>query len=163
VLRGYVGIDATIDDYDYRIVNTHLEVKDPPIPPFFQDAQALELLTVLAATPADKTLIVLGDINSSPDDPASSPYGQFTSLGYVDAWTLRPGNVPGSSCCQLADLSNKQSTLDQRIDMVFSDKVPEMVKKARVLGDTVSSKTRPPGLGLWSSDHGAVAAELQFN
>ncbi|TNF99448.1 MAG: hypothetical protein EP297_05550 [Gammaproteobacteria bacterium] len=163
VLRGYVGVDATIGDYDYRIVDTHLEVKDPPIPPVFQNAQATELLTVLAATPANKTLIILGDINSSPDDPDSSPYGQFTSLGYTDAWTLRPGGVTGASCCQLADLSNKKSIFDQRIDMVFSGDVPAMVKQARVLGDKVSSKTHPPGLGLWPSDHGAVAAELQFH
>lgn len=162
VLRGYVGIDATIGDDEYRIVNTHLEVKDPPVPPLFQNAQALELLTVLAATSADKKLVVLGDINSSPEDPASSPYGQFTALGYTDAWTLRPGNLPGASCCQLADLSNKQSALDQRIDMVFSSIMPASVKQARVLGDEVSSKTHPPGLGLWSSDHGAIAAELHF-
>jgi hypothetical protein len=63
VLRGYVGVDAVVGDYDYRVINTHLEVKDSPIPPFFQNAQALELLTVLAATPSNKTLIVLGDIN----------------------------------------------------------------------------------------------------
>jgi hypothetical protein len=162
VLRGYVGIDATVSDDAYRIVNTHLEVKDPPIPPFFQDAQALELLTVLAATPSDKTLVVLGDINSSPDDPDSSPYGQFTSLGYTDAWTLRPGGKSGNTCCQLAELSNKKSALDQRIDMVFLGEVPQKVKKARVLGNKMSSKTRPPGMGLWSSDHGAVAAKLHF-
>ena len=162
VLRGYVGIDATIGDDEYRIVNTHLEVKDDPIPPAFQNAQAVELLTVLGATPAGKNLIVLGDINSSPDDPASSPYGQFTALGYTDAWTLRPGNLPGASCCQLADLSNKKSALDQRIDMVFSNILPATVKQVRVLGGKVSSKTHPPGLGLWSSDHGAVAAELHF-
>lgn len=41
VLRGYVGVDATVGDSDYRIVTTHLEVKDPPIPPVFQNAQAL--------------------------------------------------------------------------------------------------------------------------
>jgi hypothetical protein len=162
VLRGYVGIDATVGSDDYRIVNTHLEVKDFPIPSLFQDAQALELLTVLGATPSDKTLVVLGDINSSLDDPLTSPYGQFTSLGYTDAWTLRPGDKPGSTCCQLADLSNKKSALNQRIDIVFLGELPQKVKKARVLGNKVSSKTRPPGLGLWSSDHGAVAAKLHF-
>jgi hypothetical protein len=162
VLRGYVGVDAAVGDYDFRVINTHLEVKDSPIPPFFQDAQALELLTVLAATPSNRTLIVLGDINSSPDDPVSSPYGQFTTLGYTDAWTLRPGNATGASCCQLADLSNKKSTLNQRIDMVFTGELPAKVKQARVLGDKVSSKTSPRGLGLWPSDHGAVAMELQF-
>ena len=39
---------------------------------------------------------------------------------------------------------------------------PWEVKQARVEGDTVNTKTRPPGRGLWASDHGSVAATLQF-
>jgi len=46
--------------------------------------------------------------------------------------------------------------------VIFSTEVPNKVKKARVLGAKVSSKTSPPGHGLWPSDHGSVAAELEF-
>jgi hypothetical protein len=52
--------------------------------------------------------------------------------------------------------------LYERIDMIFSLDVPSDVKKARVVGATVSDKTPPPGLGLWPSDHGSVTADLQF-
>ena len=164
VVRGYVGVDATVDGIGYRVVNTHLEVKDPPIPALIQSAQAQELIEVLAVTtPIDKSLIVLGDINSSPDEPLPSPYAQFAEIGgYTDAWTLRPGNVAGFGCCQSEDLSNRKSALDERIDMVLAREIPLQVKQARVLGDKVSSKTHPPGQGLWPSDHGAVATELQF-
>jgi hypothetical protein len=67
--RGYVGVDATVGGERYRLVNTHLEVKDPPIPPEFQCAQAVELLGVLAAVSQDGVpLLVAGDFNSGPDD-----------------------------------------------------------------------------------------------
>ncbi len=169
VERGFVAVDATVDGKAYRFVNTHLEEKHPdtaaaPV----QAAQAMELLQVLAATtPPDRALVVVGDTNSSPVDPLifgsiPTPYMQFAAAGYHDAWTLRPGKVPGLSCCQLADLSNHRSVLSERVDMLFSLDVPTDVKQARVVGATVSDKTPPPGLGLWPSDHGAVTAELQF-
>jgi len=180
--RGYVGVDVTVDEKDYRFVNTHLEVQRPsdnPLSPFIQAAQSAELIGVLgASTPPTKSLIVVGDINSSPDDPfiplppntlpppfdqgIIPPYTQFLGSGYTDAWDLRPGAVPGYTCCQDDDLLNHQSEHDERIDVIFSWEVPSNVKKARVLGARVSDKTSPPGHGLWPSDHGSVAAELQF-
>jgi hypothetical protein len=162
--RGYVGVDVTVAGTDYRVVNTHLEVKDPPIPPDFQNAQAAELIGTLAATtPANKGLVVVGDINSSPVDPPNAPYGQFLEGGYTDVWTLRPGSLPGLTCCQLADLSNHKSILYERDDMIFSLDALAGVKQPRVLGDVVSAKTPPHGRGLWPSDHGAVAATLKFD
>jgi len=168
--RGFVAVDATVDGNAYRFVNTHLEQKDPtnPFLSLFQAAQAMELIQVLqGTTPADRSLIVVGDINSSPVDPlilgsVPTPYQQFLGAGFTDAWTLRPGKLPGLTCCQLEDLSNHKSVLYERIDMIFSLDPSEKVKQARVVGATVSDKTPPPGRGLWPSDHGAVTAELQF-
>jgi endonuclease/exonuclease/phosphatase family metal-dependent hydrolase len=171
--RGWVGVDVTIDAKAYRIVDTHLEVQNPdpsnPLSPAVQAAQAQELITVLGlSTPPGRSLIVVGDINSSPEDPILTspflivpPYTQFVGSGYTDAWDLRPGAVPGYSCCQLSDLSNHQSILDERIDTIFSTEVPTMVNKARTLGDRVSDKSGP--FDLWPSDHATVAAELEFD
>jgi endonuclease/exonuclease/phosphatase family metal-dependent hydrolase len=161
--RGYVGVDVTVGGKDYRVVNTHLEVKDPPVPPVIQAAQAQELIAALAATtPPDRSLVVLGDINSSPEDPPGAPYSQFVQSGYTDAWTLRPGKVPGLTCCQRGNLSNHTSILYERVDMIFTMESPAKVKHARVLGDVVATKTPPPGQGLWASDHGSVAAAIEF-
>ncbi len=171
--RGWVGVDITLDGKDYRFVDTHLEVRFPDGTPPSQAAQvfqALQLVATLGATtPPGRELIVVGDINSSPDDPSvtglfgfDTPYFQLIGAGYTDAWDLRPEDVPGFSCCQLSDLSNHQSIHDERIDVIFSAGVPEKVKKARVLGDKVSDKTGPPP-DLWPSDHGSVAAQLQFD
>jgi hypothetical protein len=50
----------------------------------------------------------------------TSPDGRFRAPGYSAAWTLRPGHVEGATCCQHSDLSNRQSRLAERIDVVFS-------------------------------------------
>lgn len=170
VERGFVAVDATVNGKAYRVVNTHLEETDPNRPElmFFQSMQAMELLGILPVTPSqDQALIVVGDFNSSPEDAPLSPslptpYAQFIEAGYNDAWALRPGHLAGYTCCQGPDLLNRQSLLSQRIDMLFSLEYPTKVRRAQVVGDTVSAKTHPPGRGLWPSDHGAVIADLQF-
>ena len=179
--RGFVGVDIAFDGKDYRFVDTHLEVQRPDgtdLSSIVQAAQAQELIATLdATTPPGRSLIVVGDINSSPDDelifvpqpPPPNfppvivpPYTQLVESGYTDSWTLRPGSLPGYTCCQDEDLSNQSSDHRERIDTIFSLEVPSNVKKARVLGSRVSDKTPPAGLGLWPSDHGVVAAELRF-
>lgn len=173
VERGFVGIDATVDGRAYRFINTHLEQKFTGSPELllFQAFQAMELIGILQfTTPPGVSLLVVGDTNSSPTDlpipfdggMVPTPYQQFVAAGYGDTWTLRPGAVPGMTCCQAGDLSNHKSALYERVDMLFSLEPPVGVKQARVVGATVSDKTRPPGRGLWPSDHGAVIAELEF-
>lgn len=175
ILRGFVGVDTTVNGQDYRIVNTHLEVRDlvpgNPASRYFQAAQAAELVATLAfTTPDTRRLLVLGDMNSAPEDqpvPAPvgdivPPYMQFATAGYTDAWTMRPGAVPGVTCCQAEDLANRKSALYERIDLIWSLQPPAKVKQARVVGANVSDRTPPAGLGIWPSDHGGVAADLQF-
>ncbi len=182
VPRGFVGVDTAIDGRNYRLVTTHPEIQHPdptnPASQFFQAAQAFELLQILLnTTPLDRSLIVLGDMNSDPaeaDIPGPlplpvpfnagivTPYHQFVEAGFTDIWEFRPGNAPGATCCQAEDLSNRRSALDQRIDMIFSLDVPEKVKQVRVVGDKASDKTRPPGPRLWPSDHATLTGELQF-
>jgi hypothetical protein len=182
VLHGFVAVDTTIDGKDYRLVTTHLEVQYPdptnPASQFFQAAQAAELLQILLnTTPLDRSLIVVGDMNSDPADPdipgplplpppfnsgIVTPYHQFVYQGFNDVWELRPGNPPGDTCCRVEDLSNRLSTLYERVDMIFSLEVPAKVKKVRVLGDNASDKTPAPGIRLWPSDHAGLTGEIQF-
>lgn len=179
--RGFVAVDATVRDKDYRFVTTHLDVLEPapgnPLSRFFQAAQAAELIgTLELTTPPGLLLIVVGDMNSSPehepvpgplplpepfDQGIFPPYMQFVDAGYTDIWTLRPGAVPGFTCCQDADLSNKRSKLSERVDMIFPLERPASVKQARVVGAHASDKTLPPGPRLWPSDHGGVVAGLR--
>lgn len=166
VERGYIAVDVTVNGRDYRFVNTHLEVRDAPIPAFIQSAQMSELLGQVMPTAASRTLIVVGDFNSDPGeaaDPLPTPYAQATvGAGLFDGWLLRPGSVAGLTCCQAENLANLPSWLSQRIDHVFLREMPYRVQDARVLGVTANYRLAPAGRGLWPSDHGAVAMKLFY-
>jgi hypothetical protein len=187
--RGFVGVDATVDTVRYRFVNTHLETRleefgEPGR--YFQSAQAAELLQfMLVYLPPEpgRKLLLVGDMNSDPRDEvfpsvppgfppivAVPPYQQLTALAsFTDIWTKRPGAMTGKgaplvgfSCCQAEDLLNRKSELYERVDLIFSLAPPRKVQDARLLGESVSDKTPPPGRGLWPSDHASVAARLQY-
>jgi endonuclease/exonuclease/phosphatase family metal-dependent hydrolase len=179
--RGFVGVDATVGSKHYRFVNTHPEIREP-VSRDIQCAQAAELIATLeaATTTPGVFSILVGDLNSSPDDvpvavnpqlnlpePCSPaevvpPYQQLVSAGYTDVWTLRRPPDPGFTCCQAPDLLNRRSTLDERIDFIFSAEAPAKVRQTRVVGDRVSDKTPPPPPRLWPSDHAGVVAALRF-
>ncbi len=178
--RGFVGVDAIVNGQDYRFVNTHLEVQSPSPDPdssLIQAFQATQLVTTLSlTTPPGIELLVVGDINSSPVDPpflssyglAYPPYQQLAngtdlfdfpiSFPYTDIWTMRPGKPKGFTCCEAADLSNAESMLYERIDVIFSLMPPVRVK-ANVLNNNPEDKTPS---GLWPSDHATVVGRL-FN
>lgn len=178
--RGYVGVDVIVDGASYRFINTHLEVKvlgGDPASAAIQAVQASELWGAILTNfnPAQR-LIVTGDFNSSPADPAlpfpggflQRPYQQFTNgtlfrgeplfLRLTDTWTQRPGDPDGFTCCELADLSNAVSQHDERIDVVFAFPAPTSVK-ANVLDARADDKTPS---GHWPSDHASVSAELAY-
>lgn len=180
VERGFVAVDATVDGKHYRFVNTHLEVYQPdpanPVSRFFQAAQAGELIQTLAlTTPPGRSLIVAGDINSSPDHAGVTgplplptpfdagivtPYMQFAFNGYVDIWTAQAEPGDGFTCCQLTDLSNSVSLLNERIDMIFARDLPLAITDVEIVGDRAKDKTSDPA--FWPSDHASLMAEIQF-
>lgn len=182
IQRGYVGVDATVNGMDYRFVNTHLEVQYPAPSqdaPLIQAAQATELIATLSAfpLPAKTKLMIAGDINSNPLSQvfqtsggwmAYPPYKQL-EMGvdiqgnpffapYTDIWPLRPGKSPGLTCCQVADLSNDDSVLYERIDVVFTLQEPDRVK-ANVLDNEPEDKTLS---GLWPSDHAGMVGRIRY-
>jgi exonuclease III len=125
--------------------------------------ELINAISVAASNdPPPGPVIVVGDINSSPEDPDDipdfqPPYMQFESAGYVDAWTLRPGKPKGFTCCFDEDLSIP-ADLYERIDVIFSYETPSRVK-ANVLGNDEADQTAS---GLWPSDHAGVAARIKF-
>jgi len=162
-LRGYVAVDAKVKGRKYRFVNTHLEVWFAEAN--IQGAQAFELATALASE--TKPIILVGDFNSSPEDLPSElpPYWIMRAAGYVDTWMRRVGRPdPGFTCCQSEFLTNEDSWLDERIDLVFVRNDTDFPAfrdlgpvKARVVGARQRDKTPS---GLWPSDHAGVAAKL---
>ena len=168
--RGLVAIDAWVDSFPVRFVNTHLEVRE--VGPFglLQATQAFELTQILAALNSVSLnslrapIIVVGDFNSDPRDPVLAgpivpPYLQLTAAGFVDAWTQhRPGNPDGYTCCQEENLLNRKSVLYERVDLIFSSAEPEKVK-VHLVGDKIPDKAPS---GLWPSDHAGVGGRMEF-
>ena len=117
--------------------------------------------------------IVVGDFNSDPRDvveiPGIVPPYQIFAADHTDVWTRRPGASTGQgaplmglTCCQDEDLGNFKSAMYERVDLIFSLGLPKKVQNARVLGDSVSEKTRPISMGVWPSDHASVATKLTY-
>jgi hypothetical protein len=164
--RGFVAVDAMAGNGHVRFVNTHLELSakdlDPtnPLASIFQSAQAFELISILAGfpNPLNVPIIVVGDINSSPQDQTVTvgpyvivpPYSQFASAGYTDAWTLRLGDPIGFTCCQDENLLNLYSNLYERVDVTFTNELPVGMVKVNTVGNDEADKTPS---GLWPSDH----------
>ncbi len=173
--RGFVAVDAVIGGTLVRFVDTHLEEPgrelDPtnPLASIFQSAQAYELVSILAGfpNPLGAKIVVVGDINSTPLDQVLivgpytivPPYMQLAGAGYTDAWTLRPGDPPGFTCCQAENLLNLDSILADRRDVTFSREMPYGMVKANLVGNEETDKTPS---GLWPSDHAGVVTRLEF-
>jgi endonuclease/exonuclease/phosphatase family metal-dependent hydrolase len=171
--RGWVGVDVSVNGRAYRIVNTHVE--EPDIEPetgdlsrTFQAFQTTELITMLRQSePTGRTVIVLGDLASRPEDEAIligtlavvPPHHQLRTNGFNDAVALDPDRpVPGNTCCQAANLRNKKSQLARRVDHIFVSATPVQVH-TDVLGDSPLERLL---LKRWPSDHGTVYARLRF-
>jgi Endonuclease/Exonuclease/phosphatase family len=169
VERGFVGVDATVRGKKYRFVNTHLEERQPDpnneMSAILQSLQAAELVgTLLYTTPHDRTLILLGDFNSSPEDiPLDGiipPYQIIASAGFADVWYKNPLsllNPDGLTCCEFADLSNTRSAHYERIDIIYV-KNTSFIPLAFVTGQVpIFPLSLPPN---WASDHGGVFGTL---
>lgn len=172
IQRGFVGVDVTVNGRAFRVVDTHLEVPDidptNPLSAAIQAAQAQELTGILAATsPPDRTLVVVGDINSSPEDVITDvggftivpPYLQLAAAGFTDSFVVDPRVRDGFTCCQAEDLRNAQSQLSERIDVIVSRERPVSARD-EVVGSRQIERT--PITRLWPSDHAGVVARLQF-
>ena len=131
ITRTFQGVDVNVGGQVYRVVNTHVEDRQPdpsnPSSRIIQSLQAVELAATLrATTPTNRTLIALGDYNSSPLDTAVGgivpPYLIMSAAGFLDSWntnTLAFLDLEGFTCCENADLANRKSVATERIDLVF--------------------------------------------
>jgi endonuclease/exonuclease/phosphatase family metal-dependent hydrolase len=153
IKRGYVGADLTIFGQAFRVVSTHPEPRTPVKE--IQEAQVAELLQDLSTTTLP--VVVAGDFNSQPNDPANSPWDQMTRAGFTDLWTARIGRPEqGATCCHAPDLRDATSRLDRRLDYVWikadaQRRVGPVVMT--VFGDEAKERTAS---GLWPSDHGGL-------
>lgn len=162
--RGFVASTVTVRGRQYRIVNVHLETGGKPPFTLIQAAQMQELLAHLNSE--SLPTILLGDFNSAPTDPATQPYHQARSSGFVDLWDRAHPFSSGYTCCQDPELDNSSSKLSARIDHIFvrnnlNGALPfSLIGLARV--ERLGYQVTQEGLALWPSDHAGVAAQLKL-
>ncbi|MFV1997810.1 MAG: endonuclease/exonuclease/phosphatase family protein [Acidiferrobacterales bacterium] len=166
--RGYTGVDVTVHDKTYRVVNTHLEVKGEGQVPFIQMLQAQELTAVLATE--TRPIVLLGDLNSPDDDvidPVTGfvpPILQFQWAGFTDAWVLGGEDDGGLTCCQSETLNNADSAYYERIDYVLyrPDSRSLYMQGIKVSADTFGDENEDKTVaGLWPADHAGVFARIK--
>ena len=115
--------------------------------------------TLGLATPPERPLILVGDFNLAPTEPAGAVYDIIRTAVYADTWQhnrVTSSSPDGFTCCQASDLTNDVSLLDSRIDHIFVKNnlgvlpfsFPCLVF-ATILGDAPISAAQPK----WISDH----------
>jgi endonuclease/exonuclease/phosphatase family metal-dependent hydrolase len=144
VRRGWLAVEVL----GVRFFDTHLEAAADPI----RDAQAAQLLVDTVET---APLIVAGDFNFAP---GSLPYEKFETAQFEDKWPQAAAGDPGLTCCQAADLRNADSSLRERIDLVWTRGGDLDAVAGDLLGETPADKTPS---GRWPSDHAGVRMTLQ--
>jgi endonuclease/exonuclease/phosphatase family protein len=144
----------------FRFVNTHLEAFSA----FFRNAQASEL-NVSGVLTSSKPVILVGDLNSDPDDPTvqgppfspvptanAAAYNTIAGEGFVDV------GVTVNTCCHADDLLNPTAAFDSRIDHILVK--PSLTRLGGGLVGADASKRTPTG--LWPSDHGGLFSTLKM-
>jgi endonuclease/exonuclease/phosphatase family metal-dependent hydrolase len=178
--RGYLVVDVTVKGKDYRIACTHPEVRSGvgSVYRFVQSVQMQELLGTLAALTKiqPKTIILVGDFNSSPDDitgsygpyPYTPPYMQAVAAGYLDSWLQSKKRDPGYTDGFSESVNDPTDKLTSRIDLIFLKPYRSVLDKVStdVFGDRVSDMVpnlpNYPGQYLWPSDHAGLDANIKF-
>lgn len=160
VKRGYAWADMKLNGKKFRFVDTHLEAYLEAT----RVAQAKEL--VAAGGPVKgQRVIVVGDMNSDPNNAGGSPPGAWdvlTASGLKDTWPWLYKGKPGYECCLKTDSLTdppSPSPFDHRIDQIFG-KGKLKPLNAKIVGtNPANSRTKS---GLWASDHGGVVTKLQL-
>jgi endonuclease/exonuclease/phosphatase family metal-dependent hydrolase len=160
VLRGYAYANVKLGKRRFRFIDTHLEAYLEAT----RVAQAQELVAP-GGPVKGRRVIVVGDMNSDPNNAGGSPPGAWnvlTTSGLRDTWPALYPTRPGYECCLKTDSLTDPPTpspFDHRIDQIFvKGKVRPL--SAKIVGtNPANSRTKS---GLWASDHGGVVTKLQL-
>jgi hypothetical protein len=160
VKRGYAYTDLKLGKRKLRFVDTHLEAYLEAT----RVTQAQELVAPGGPIKGQR-VIVVGDMNSDPNNAGGSPPGAWnvlTASGLKDTWPWLYKSKPGYECCLKTDSLTDPPTpspFDHRIDQIFG-KGKLKPLSAKIVGtNPATSRTKS---GLWASDHGGVVTKLKL-
>ena len=163
--RGAIAVTARVRGEDYRLVNTHLEVRVNDQVAAIQALQMQEIQALLAAE--NRAIVVMGDLNSDPAHTPDviygfpTPYQQMALAGYVDVWD-KGGRGTGLTCCRSELLNDFDLSLTERIDYIYTRSASDNASFAvagKAKAETLSDITDG---GLWYSDHEGLYAKIKM-
>jgi len=157
IRRGWVSVNATVEDITIRFVNTHLEPAD--YTDQIQAWQLGELLDLLGDE--TKPIVLVGDLNSEADGSGTPSYQNLLNAGYQDVHQLDPTpDGDALTCCHDLGLRNAAVQFTKRIDHILLANTPVAPEvDAWIVGHDLADRTAS---GLWPSDHAGVVARLTF-
>jgi endonuclease/exonuclease/phosphatase family metal-dependent hydrolase len=159
VLRGWNSIDVRKvgrKKKQFRFVNTHLES-------FFKGtrtAQAGELIGASGAVDTNRPVILVGDLNSDPDDSApadAAAYNLIVGNESAEDGGFADRGVEENTCCFGEPVTDPVPAFTSRIDHVLS-RGPVSELSSQLIGVDPDLRTNT---GLWPTDHGGVVARLR--
>ena len=153
VKASWVAADVTANRRSFRFVTTHLE----PFDPFVRVSQAAELVAPAGpAAAVQDPVILVGDLNSDPDQPPpdGTAFDVLAAAGFADTWAQANGPAPGLTH-GFGELLDDPSTagFNKRIDHVLSRGAEAPAERATLTG--LDGDNRTPS-GHWPSDHAGV-------
>lgn len=145
--RGWTSVEYR----GFVLFNTHLELT-----PAEQLSQAAELLELTGRRPT----IVLGDINSDPDDRLTRAYDLLTSGGFTDLYASVTGRHD-PTCCYPERLTGSPDALDRQVDVVLARDGPDARWATRV--GLTRNVVVPGGVPspIFPSDHAGVVVSFR--
>jgi hypothetical protein len=158
VLRGFNYADVKIKPRTpkFRFINTHLESFNA----FVRNAQAGNLTLATGVTDALMPTVLVGDLNSDPDDPSTDPGppagGNNDAYETVVADGFSDYGVESDTCCFGEDLRDPTPAFTSRIDHVMGKGNVSEISSVRI-GDDPTNRT---ATGLWPTDHAGVVSKL---
>jgi endonuclease/exonuclease/phosphatase family metal-dependent hydrolase len=153
--RGWTAADVRVDGGRFRFVNTHLEAFSAAV----RAEQARELTRRRGALRTPKQTILVGDLNSDPNDTPdeAAAYRIIRGMGFSDSWIRTEGNRRGLTCCFNAEVNDRRPNFTSRIDHVLFRNGVRARNTIRV-GRDQDNRTRS---GLWPSDHAGTMGFLR--
>ena len=160
LIRGWVGIEATIDGKPYTVVSAHLEAGQ--YSPDLTMLRAAQITEIVTAVNNAERVIVMGDLNDYPDTPM---YQVLAGAGFTDLWGLLRPRSDGFTCCHSKNLSNRFPQFDERIDYIWTRGIGHPIAGVRGLifrtGIRPRDRVDGPVHKIWPSDHAGLVASLR--
>lgn len=154
--RGFCRADLTVANESATVATTHLEAFDPAV----RRDQAAELLE---RVPADRPVVLAGDVNSGPGGPTGAY--DLLAESFEDAVATAGPGSDAHTCCHRADLRSDADALSSRVDVVLYRGRIEPTGAGIVGADPdsrVSVEWGGETVQVWPSDHAGVVASFEL-